>query len=441
MTDYELQQQLAQRRLQQYEQQAQTQAPQGRMVGRTFVAPNALEYIAAGLRGYGGIKGQAQAQQELQDISGQRQKAVADALRNFGKASQGQAPAQLAPEEQQAYSQMGDASQSIGGVKPNLMGAYQSLLTAPDAGLRQAGMQGMIQMPQIEAQRAEKADERAFRQSEREAVAAQRVAEMQQQHELRMEQMRQNNADRAAMAEENRRHQAEMRRIAAQYGAGAQPYFQPVQTAQGVMAFNARTGRVEPVMGPNGQPVVGAAADPALQGQITGAETTARKQAESTAEARGEVRKADMFLSQLKQAEDILKQGPTQSGVGAAADAAGRVVGFSSPGAQRAGQLEALSGWLVANVPRMEGPQSNFDVQNYMTMAGKIGDRAVPVPERLAALAEVRRLQEKYKSVGEQRLGVQPTSNLSAQDQQALDWANANPTDPRAAQIKQRLGQ
>ena len=26
------------------------------------------------------------------------------------------------------------------------------------------------------------------------------------------------------------------------------------------------------------------------------------------------------------------------------------------------------------------------------------------------------------------------------EDRQALDWANANPNDPRAAQIKQRLG-
>jgi hypothetical protein len=29
---------------------------------------------------------------------------------------------------------------------------------------------------------------------------------------------------------------------------------------------------------------------------------------------------------------------------------------------------------------------------------------------------------------------------LSPQDQQALDWANENPDDPRSAQIKQRLG-
>jgi len=29
---------------------------------------------------------------------------------------------------------------------------------------------------------------------------------------------------------------------------------------------------------------------------------------------------------------------------------------------------------------------------------------------------------------------------LTPQDKQALDWANANPTDPRAVQIKQKLG-
>ena len=33
-----------------------------------------------------------------------------------------------------------------------------------------------------------------------------------------------------------------------------------------------------------------------------------------------------------------------------------------------------------------------------------------------------------------------PNRTMSAQDQQALNWANANPNDPRSAQIKQRLG-
>jgi hypothetical protein len=55
----------------------------------------------------------------------------------------------------------------------------------------------------------------------------------------------------------------------------------------------------------------------------------------------------------------------------------------------------------------MEGPQSNFDVQNYMTMAGKIGDRTVPVKERLAALDQVRKLQQKYKTSADERVGGQ----------------------------------
>jgi hypothetical protein len=31
-------------------------------------------------------------------------------------------------------------------------------------------------------------------------------------------------------------------------------------------------------------------------------------------------------------------------------------------------------------------------------------------------------------------------SGMSAEDKQALQWANSNPNDPRSAQIKQRLG-
>jgi len=44
------------------------------------------------------------------------------------------------------------------------------------------------------------------------------------------------------------------------------------------------------------------------------------------------------------------------------------------------------------------------------------------------------------------RIGAEPTQQapaqreLSSQDQEALDWANSHLNDPRAAQIKQRLG-
>ncbi len=60
---------------------------------------------------------------------------------------------------------------------------------------------------------------------------------------------------------------------------------------------------------------------------------------------------------------------------------------------------------MVSNVPRMEGPQSNFDVLNYQTMAGKIGDRTAPIEERLGALATLKDLQEKYKALNQQPVG------------------------------------
>lgn len=46
----------------------------------------------------------------------------------------------------------------------------------------------------------------------------------------------------------------------------------------------------------------------------------------------------------------------------------------------------------------------------------------------------VRKAEEKA------RMGGQSSSALSTEDQQALNWANSNPTDPRAAEIKARLG-
>ena len=111
-------------------------------------------------------------------------------------------------------------------------------------------------------------------------------------------------------------------------------------------------------------------------------------------------RQGRQMMSVMGDARRILQAGrATESGIGNVRDAVGRVVGVSTVNAQDAARLEAMSGWLVANVPRMEGPQSNIDLQNYTTMAGKIGDRTVPIPERMAALEEVERLQRKYADI------------------------------------------
>jgi len=98
-------------------------------------------------------------------------------------------------------------------------------------------------------------------------------------------------------------------------------------------------------------------------------------------------------------ASSLLDKNPTASGVGALVDSAANFVGQPTRGSTVAQQLEALSGWMVSNVPRMEGPQSNVDVLNYTTMAGRVGDRTLPVEARKAALKTVIELQEKYAAL------------------------------------------
>lgn len=95
--------------------------------------------------------------------------------------------------------------------------------------------------------------------------------------------------------------------------------------------------------------------------------------------------------------EIIQNESPTDSGAGAAKDWAARQVGITTPGAQAAAKLEAIGGALVSKMPRMEGPQSDRDVEVYRQMAARVGDRTVPVAERLAALKEVERLWRKYE--------------------------------------------
>jgi hypothetical protein len=159
------------------------------------------------------------------------------------------------------------------------------------------------------------------------------------------------------------------------------------------------------------------------------AQEAARVRAVDTAKAdvaRDTGRKAEVKLSGklntgIDRAIELLGQEPTSSVAGNLADKGLGVFGMSTKGGEKAAQLEALSGWLVSNVPRMEGPQSNIDVQNYQTMAGRIGDRNLPIGVRKAAAEEVRKLQEKYSELN----GAQPEAPARPKE---------FPTLPNAAQ-------
>lgn len=107
-----------------------------------------------------------------------------------------------------------------------------------------------------------------------------------------------------------------------------------------------------------------------------------------------DLKTANKFLGIVSQVENVFKDGPTQSGAGAAYDATAAFFGKTPKGAEAAQRLKALGGWLVANVPRMEGPQSNFDVANYQVMAADVANDKLPLDRRKAALDSIKTMME-----------------------------------------------
>lgn len=139
---------------------------------------------------------------------------------------------------------------------------------------------------------------------------------------------------------------------------------------------------------------------PAQQAANKAAEVTAVETAKAgvtrDTETQKKSKSAGVMIAAADRAIDLLKQGPTASGAGELADKAANFVGKSPKGAQISSQLDIVAGDLVNNVPRMEGPQSNTDMLEYKTQAGRAADRTIPVPQRIAAMEEVKRLQMKY---------------------------------------------
>lgn len=244
----------------------------------------------------------------------------------------------------------------------------------------------------------------------------------------------------------------ELARSKAAADAKQNPYFTPVYTQEGIGSFNNRAGTVDMIMGQNGQPLIRSTDDPGLQGRIAGSKQQGEKNVDltmnpqiesktTTAKIEAELDKSDEVAdaaaaeeSKVTQAEEEVKTAqalkrlqneyeakltntargitniieearktltgdikPTSSGLGTLADKAASLVGVAPEGAKEAARLRAIGGALVAKMPRMEGPQSDYDVQNYIDMAGRVGDSTIPLESRIEALKIVEDLWAKYE--------------------------------------------
>lgn len=127
-------------------------------------------------------------------------------------------------------------------------------------------------------------------------------------------------------------------------------------------------------------------------------EAEAKAAAERAGKQAGRTTDATDTLDLLTQAESLLNNGATGGLLAAGGDRAAALFNRSTEGARATASLQTIAGQLTSKMPRMEGPQSNVDVKLYQQMAGDLANDTLPVQTRMAALQQLRQLQQKYTS-------------------------------------------
>ena len=121
------------------------------------------------------------------------------------------------------------------------------------------------------------------------------------------------------------------------------PYYQPLQTAQGIFRFNARTGKVEKI-DVEGKPVVGSASDPALQGGLAAAKAGGKVAGTAQAQAVIDLPKVEQQTNTAVRLLDELVNHPGKKMAVGAASALGLKNLPGSPAASFNNRLKQIEG-------------------------------------------------------------------------------------------------
>ena len=113
---------------------------------------------------------------------------------------------------------------------------------------------------------------------------------------------------------------------------------------------------------------------------------------------------------------------PTASGAGSLVDYLGNIGGVAPRGQNEAKRLEVIAAILTSKVPRMEGPQSDRDVELYKKAAGDAGNSGLPISTRLAALDTMQKLYGKYERLNAPAANQQTQSPQSNQRRYTVDY-------------------
>jgi hypothetical protein len=99
------------------------------------------------------------------------------------------------------------------------------------------------------------------------------------------------------------------------------------------------------------------------------------------------------------------------------------------------------TGGALGNVSNEEGRRLEKSVVGGLDRTQNIADVKQGINDFIDEIrVSQARVREAYDTTYAYKAGAAAAPQLSPQDKEALDWANSNPRDPRAAKIKQRLG-
>jgi hypothetical protein len=370
-------------------------APEGQMVSGRYVAPNFLQVLAEGLRGYGNIQDEKKYDKELSDLRGERKTVMANVLREYQTAmtptpavASTTTPTQMPSFDDadaatmQGVSGYGATTGAQAAKAPDYRAAGGILAASPFAQHQTAGLNLLGQIPQMEATAADRVETRSSRAQEvkdrleaqakleRERAQDRKDLEAQRAQDRKDEEERRR-IDKIESEKRRADDQANQTRLAASLRTPTPKNVQIIQTDTGPVQLV--DGVAMPIVGPGGKPI----------GPVKTPETLER------------TNNANAALATIKQARDIIPKA-TGSYLGEGVDQLGRVVGFSTAGAKAGAQLKALEGDLVSKMPKMSGPQSDKDVALYRQMAGVIGDTTTPPATKLAALNTIEEIQKRY---------------------------------------------
>lgn len=133
--------------------------------------------------------------------------------------------------------------------------------------------------------------------------------------------------------------------------------------------------------------------------------------------------KANDIINLANEAGSILKD--ASSGlIGGLITTGSEALGRSTDSSKADARLKVISGQLVMNMPRMEGPQSDADRLLYQQMAGDIANPKIPRETRAAALQTIIGLQQKYAPSAPAAAPATPTpAGGMAMPKSAQDYA------------------